>query len=127
MKETLLSWCCCSTSKSCDLRVRPPHLQEVIEVLEDADADLVQVFEEAIEDGHQVGRRQLVTEDHRQLVDGEGQRAAYLPLEGKKRRSHKSDFERVGNCYTTDTQSACRQRRSSVTAPSAEIKLLPHL
>lgn len=62
-----------------------PHLQEVVEMLEDADADLVQVFEEAVEDGHKVGRRQLVAEDHRQLVDGEGQRAPHFPLEEKKR------------------------------------------
>lgn len=91
--KTQLSWCCCSTTKPCGLGVRPPHLQEVVEVLEDADAHLVQVFEEAVEDGHQVGRRQLVAEDDRQLMDGEGQRAAHLPLEGKKRRSHKSDFK----------------------------------
>lgn len=45
--------------------MQQPHLQEVVEVLEHADADLVQVFEEAVEDGHQVGRRQLVAEDHR--------------------------------------------------------------
>lgn len=63
----------------------PPHLQEVVEVLEDADADLIQVFEEAVENGHQVGRRQLVAEDHGQLVDGEGQCAANLPLEERER------------------------------------------
>lgn len=70
-------------------------------MLEDADADLVQVFEEAVEDGHQVGRRQLVAEDHRQLVDGEGQRAAHLPLQ----RAIKVTFKE-GQCYTTDTWAA---------------------
>jgi len=57
-----------------------PDLEKVVEVFEDADADLVEVFEEAVEDGHQVGRRQLVSQDHCQLVDGEGQRSTHLPL-----------------------------------------------
>lgn len=56
------------------------HLQEVVQVLEDPDAHLVQVLQETVEDGHQVGGRELVTEDHRQLVDGEGQRPTHLPL-----------------------------------------------
>ena len=55
-------------------------LEEVEQVLEDADANLVQVLEEAVEDGHQVGCRQLVAQDHRQLMDGEGQRPTHLPL-----------------------------------------------
>lgn len=49
-------------------------------MFEHADADFVQVFEEPVEDGHQVGRCQLVSQDNRQLVDGEGQRASHLPL-----------------------------------------------
>lgn len=78
--KALIRWFSCSSTEPRDLWVPPPHLQEVVEVLEDADADLVQVFEEAVEDGNQVSRRQLVAEDHRQLVDGERQRAAHLPL-----------------------------------------------
>lgn len=73
-------------------------------MLEDAYADLVQVFEEAVENGHQVGRRQLVAEDHRQLVDGERQRAAHFPLEERKRVMTVTVKE--GKCYTTDTQVA---------------------
>lgn len=52
-------------------------------MLEHADADLIQVFEEAVEDGHQVGGGQLVSQDDRQLVDGESQRAPHLPLREK--------------------------------------------
>ena len=49
-------------------------------MFKDADANLVQVLEEAVEDGHQVGCRQLVAQNHRQLMDGEGQRSTHLPL-----------------------------------------------
>lgn len=54
-------------------------------MFEHADAHLVQVLKEAVEDGHQVGRRQLVPQDQGQLVDGEGQRPTHLPLgEGER-------------------------------------------
>lgn len=56
------------------------HLQKVIEVFEHADADLIQVFEEAIEDGHQISCCELVTQNHCQLMDGECQRTPHLPL-----------------------------------------------
>lgn len=56
------------------------YLEEVIKVFEHANADLIQVFEEAIEDGDQIGRRQLVSQDDCQLVDGESQCAPHLPL-----------------------------------------------
>ena len=60
------------------------YLEEVVEVFEDPDADLVQVLEEAVEDGHQVCSRELVSQDHRQLMDGEGQGPSHLPL-GRQR------------------------------------------
>lgn len=69
-------------------------LEEVVEVFEDSDADLVQVLEKAIEDGHQVGCRQLVAQDHRQLMDGEGQRSTHLPL-------CKSKKVRIAYCKST--------------------------
>lgn len=49
-------------------------------MFEHANADLVQVFEETVEDGHQVSGCQLVSQDNRQLVDGESQRTPHLPL-----------------------------------------------
>ena len=49
-------------------------------MFEHANADLVQVFEEPVEDGHQIGGCQLVSQDHCQLVDGERQSTPHLPL-----------------------------------------------
>lgn len=60
------------------------YLEEIVEVLEDTDADFIQVLEEAVEDGNQVRRRQLVAQDDRQFVDGERQRAAHFPLRGRR-------------------------------------------
>ncbi|KAF3856618.1 hypothetical protein F7725_017341 [Dissostichus mawsoni] len=54
--------------------------EEVVEVFEHANADLVQVFEEPVEDGHQIGGCQLVSQDHCQLMDGERQSTPHLPL-----------------------------------------------
>lgn len=59
------------------------YLEEVIEMFEHTDADLIQVFEEAIEDGHQISCCELVSQDHCQLVDREGQRAPHLPLRSR--------------------------------------------
>ena len=49
-------------------------------MFEDPYPHLVQVLEEAVEDGHQVSCCQLVPQDQGQLVDGEGQRPTHLPL-----------------------------------------------
>ncbi len=49
-------------------------------MLEHADAHLVQVLEEAVEDRHEVARRVLLPDDHRQLVDGKGKSPPHLPL-----------------------------------------------
>lgn len=49
-------------------------------MLEDADADLVQVLQEAVEDGHQMSGGQLIAQDQSQFVDGERQRPPHLPL-----------------------------------------------
>lgn len=54
-------------------------------MFEHTDANLVQVFEETIENGDQISCRQLVPQDNRQLVDGEGQSAPHLPLTSKTR------------------------------------------
>lgn len=62
------------------------HLQEVVEVFKHADADLIQVFEESVEDGHQVGCRQLVSQNDSQLVDGERQCAPHLPLNQRRQK-----------------------------------------
>lgn len=50
-------------------------------MFEHANADLVQVFEETIEDRHQISCCQLVSQDNGQLVDGESQRTPHLPLQ----------------------------------------------
>lgn len=60
------------------------HLEEVVQVFENTNANLIQVFEETIEDGDKVGRCQLVSQDNRQLVDGESQRTPHLPLRGER-------------------------------------------
>lgn len=62
------------------------HLEEVVEVFEHADADFIQVFEEPVEDGHQVGCRQLISQNNSQLVDGERQCAPHLPLKQRRRK-----------------------------------------
>lgn len=58
----------------------PTDLKEVVEVFEDPYPYLIQVLEEAVEDGHQVRCRQLVPQDQGQIVDGERQRPAHFPL-----------------------------------------------
>ena len=56
------------------------YLKEVIQVFKHANANLVQVFEETIEDGNQIRCCQLVPKNNRQLVYGESQRTPHLPL-----------------------------------------------
>lgn len=68
----------CTSSR----RIYKSYLEEVIQVFEHANADLVQVFEETVEDGDKIGRRQLVSQDNCQLMDGERQRTSHLPLRG---------------------------------------------
>ena len=54
-------------------------------MFEHTNADLIQVFQETIKDGHQISRCQLVSQDHCQLVDGEGERTPHFPLrEGRQ-------------------------------------------
>lgn len=59
-------------------------------MFEHTDADLIQVFEETVEDGYQVCCSQLVSQDNRQFVDGERQRTPHFPLETSKghRKEH---------------------------------------
>ena len=59
---------------------RCAHLEEVCQVLEDPDAHLVQVLQEAVKDRQQVAVRDLLPLDQRHLVDGEGQSPTHLPL-----------------------------------------------
>lgn len=77
-----------------ELAKKKKYLEEVVEVLEDPYPHLIQVLEEAIEDGHQVRSRQLVSKDQGQLVDGECQRPAHLPL-------REGGGERTGTCWNT--------------------------
>ena len=58
-------------------------------MFENTNADLVQVFEETVEDGNQISRRQLVSQYDRQLMDGERQRTPHLPLRAGQK--HKRD------------------------------------
>lgn len=70
-------------------------------MFEHTDANLIQVFEEAVEDGHQVGRCQLIPQNDRQLVDGERQRASHLPLkEGRWERARTFDAENIRSILT---------------------------
>lgn len=48
------------------------YLQKVIQMFEHSDANLVQVFEETVENGHQISCCQLVPQDDCQLVYREG-------------------------------------------------------
>lgn len=49
-------------------------------MLENSDAHLIQVFEEAVKNRHQVSCCELIPQNHSELVDGERQRPPHFPL-----------------------------------------------
>ena len=56
------------------------HPEKVCEVFEHSDAHFIEVLEELVKHRHEVSARDGVTEDQRQLVHRERQRAPHLPL-----------------------------------------------
>lgn len=78
-------------------------------MFEHADADFIQVFEEPVEDGHQVGCRQLISQNNGQLVDGEGQCAPHLPLNQRRRKGLRLSLAR------RDRQAALQKKRSTLS------------
>lgn len=55
-------------------------------MFEHANADLIQVFEETVEDWYQISCCQLVPQDNRQLVYGKSQCTPHLPLRAREER-----------------------------------------
>lgn len=53
-------------------------------MFEHANADFIQVFQETIEDRHQISCCQLVSKNYCQLMNGESQSTSHLPLRGGK-------------------------------------------
>ncbi len=68
LEERTKDTCLCEASAVC---IR--DLEEVVEMLENADANLVQVLQEAVEDGHQMQQRSA---DHPESEPAHGWRNA---------------------------------------------------
>lgn len=49
-------------------------------MLQHADANFIQIFQEAVEYGNQISGCQLVAQDNRQFMDRESQCASHFPL-----------------------------------------------